>query len=356
MRTVSADGADYRIVRDEGALVRWPASKRSIVFVRKHVVTDGVVIPICGASAQSARAPVLGLYFPNLVRAIGCSCFSSSPRLARVAFESGSRLAQIDSYAFSDCSLESVVIPRAVEVLESHCFSSCRSLTHVTFESHSRLRVLGGFAFFDCALQNVIVPRAVEVVGTHCFGSCSGLRSIEFEENSRLRQIGEWAFSGPSVRCLTVPKSVQVVSGSAFCNASLASIAVEAGSAHLMVVDSILADRIRQKLIRYFGRSPSVTIGKAFIVIGPYCFSSCSSLESVDFEPGAAVRHIGDAAFHRCSIKRIIIPKSAAKWALPASRCRSSRMSHSAQSPRSASSIEACFRGQLCGSSSCRAR
>jgi hypothetical protein len=48
-------------------------------------------------------------------------------------------LAQIESFAFSYSSLESILIPSKVEILGSNCFSNCYSLSAITFEPHSRL-------------------------------------------------------------------------------------------------------------------------------------------------------------------------------------------------------------------------
>jgi hypothetical protein len=67
-------------------------------------------------------------------------------------------LAQIDSNAFSESSLQSIVIPSSVEILGSSCFSRCQSLSSISFESNSRLTRIDSTAFSSSSLQSIIIP------------------------------------------------------------------------------------------------------------------------------------------------------------------------------------------------------
>jgi hypothetical protein len=57
-----------------------------------------------------------------------------------ISFEGDSRLKQIQSSSFADCSVKPIKIPQNVTILNSSCFSSCTSLFSVTFESDSQLK------------------------------------------------------------------------------------------------------------------------------------------------------------------------------------------------------------------------
>jgi hypothetical protein len=70
------------------------------------------------------------------IEIVDSSCFSDSKSLSSITFESNSRLTQIESKAFSNSSLQSILIPRNGEILGSNCFSSCKSLSSITFESN----------------------------------------------------------------------------------------------------------------------------------------------------------------------------------------------------------------------------
>jgi hypothetical protein len=59
--------------------------------------------------------------------------------LKLIVFESISRLTRIESEAFSDLLLQSIVIASNVEILGSCCFCTYKSLSSITYESHSRL-------------------------------------------------------------------------------------------------------------------------------------------------------------------------------------------------------------------------
>jgi hypothetical protein len=57
-----------------------------------------------------------------------------------VTFESNSKLLQIESRAFNECSsLPSICIPSSVKILYARCFDQCSSLSNVTFGPSSRL-------------------------------------------------------------------------------------------------------------------------------------------------------------------------------------------------------------------------
>jgi TPR repeat protein len=98
--------------------------------------------------------------------------FFSSMADAFISFESNSRLIRIESDAFSESSLQSIVIPMSVEILGSSCFSFCRSLSSISFESNSRLIRIESRAFSDSSLQSIMIPMNVEILGSSSFLSC----------------------------------------------------------------------------------------------------------------------------------------------------------------------------------------
>jgi hypothetical protein len=74
-----------------------------------------------------------------LVEVICESCFEMCQGLSSVRFESGSKLARIESKAFANCSsLSSICIPSSIEVLSRGCFFQCTGLSSVAFELGSR--------------------------------------------------------------------------------------------------------------------------------------------------------------------------------------------------------------------------
>jgi hypothetical protein len=101
---------------------------------------------------------------PSNLEILGSSCFSSC-RLQRIVFEAKSHLTRIESRAFYESSLQSILIPSNVEILGSNCFSSCYSFSSITFESNSHLTRIESEAFSFSSLQSILIPRNVETLG-----------------------------------------------------------------------------------------------------------------------------------------------------------------------------------------------
>jgi hypothetical protein len=97
---------------------------------------------------------------PSDIEILGSSCFSSSKSLSSISSESNSQLTQIESFAFSRSSLQSIVIPSTVQILGSSCFSYCRSLSSISFDLPSQLKRKESRALFRTHLKDFI-PSAI---------------------------------------------------------------------------------------------------------------------------------------------------------------------------------------------------
>jgi hypothetical protein len=95
-------------------------------------------------------------------------------------------LTRIESEAFYESSLESILIPMNVEILGSKCFSSCESLSSIVFESNSHFTRIEWEAFYGSSLESILIPMKVEIVGSKCVSYYESLSSITFESNSHL--------------------------------------------------------------------------------------------------------------------------------------------------------------------------
>jgi hypothetical protein len=89
----------------------------------------------------------------------GSLCFSFRKSFSSITFASNSELIRIESSAFYESSLESILIPNNVEILESKCFSSCYSLSSIPFESNSQLKRIESSAFSSSSLESILIPQ-----------------------------------------------------------------------------------------------------------------------------------------------------------------------------------------------------
>jgi hypothetical protein len=100
---------------------------------------------------------------PNRVEILGSSCFSYCESLSSIIFESNSHLIRIESEAFSDSSLESILISNNVEILVSKCCYTRQSLSLITFESNSHLTHIQSFALSG---RSIVIPSKILFVAS----------------------------------------------------------------------------------------------------------------------------------------------------------------------------------------------
>jgi hypothetical protein len=87
----------------------------------------------------------------------------------KLTFETGSKLAIVRDFAFSECSaLQSICIPSSIEIMAKSCFNGCTSLAHLTFEPGSEISLLGESAF----VRPLVRPsRRARPLATDLFGN-----------------------------------------------------------------------------------------------------------------------------------------------------------------------------------------
>jgi hypothetical protein len=115
-------------------------------------------------------------------------------------------------------------------------------------------------AFYNSSLQSILIPRNVEILGLNCFSDCKSLSSITFESNSQLTRIEKGAFSSSSLQSILIPRNVQFIDGSTFLGVTLSSISIESGNEIFVIENDFLIDIINHKLIRNFSKSSEIEI------------------------------------------------------------------------------------------------
>jgi hypothetical protein len=113
------------------------------------------------------------------IEIVGSQCFSSCKSVSSITFELNSHLTQIESEAFSDSSLQSILIPMNVEILGSECFSFCKSLSSITFESNSHLARIESEAFSSSSLQSIFIPSTILFIASDAVDSPSQIRLVD---------------------------------------------------------------------------------------------------------------------------------------------------------------------------------
>jgi hypothetical protein len=108
---------------------------------------------------------------------------------------------------------------------------------------------------------------------------------------------------------MLIPASVRKIDGCAFMKTGIRSIAV-ACSPHFRTDGYFLIDSAGG-IVRYFGDEANLTVPMGIVALRRECFSHCTTLCKVVFEPGSALAEIAENAFSGCTnLELVDIPAS----------------------------------------------
>ncbi len=243
----------------------------------------------------------------------------------------------IYQYAFSGCSITSIIIPDGVISIGQRAFEYCRFLTSITIpdsvtsigdwaflecgnliqnengvdyvdkwvvnsdnSASGMLRTdtkgIADYAFYGCQIKSVIVPDSVIFIGERMFYNNRSLTSITI--GNGVTSIGDETFYNCSnLTSVTIGNSVASIGKSAFSGCG--------GLSEITIPDSVIS--VGNSAFERCGDLTSVTIESGSI--GEFAFSNCSSLTSVTI--GNGVTSLGEYAFAYCSgLSKITIPNS----------------------------------------------
>lgn len=92
------------------------------------------------------------------------------------------RTRSINSVAFRDAKITSVVIPATVTTIGWNCFRECNFLTSVTIPEG--VTSIGLYCFYGCSsLTSVTLPENLKYLGDHCFDGCDSLAEVTFKSD-----------------------------------------------------------------------------------------------------------------------------------------------------------------------------
>ena len=248
---------------------------------------------------------------PNGVTTIEKCAFQNCSELKDVTFQEDSQLRTIEggySYgAFYGCtSLTSIEIPASVQTIGEAAFEACVKLATVKFDKESRLETIDSRSFYSCPITTIDIPASVEIIGAAAFSGCTRLASVKFESNSQLKAIAggynpsDGAFYGcTSLTSIEIPASVQTIGAATFQGCSrLADVKFEEGS-KLSAIEGYCCG---YGCYGAFLGCPLITIDIPASVqtIGEAAFQECTKLATVRFEHNSQLKSI-EGGYYRSS-------------------------------------------------------
>ena len=221
-------------------------------------------------------------------------------------------LSTIDTEAFYNSALKSVIVPNGVTTIEKCAFQNCSELKDVTFQEDSQLRTIeGGYsygAFYGCtSLTSIEIPASVQTIGEAAFQECTKLATVKFEAGSLLETLEGYsgslyygAFYGcTSLTSIEIPASVQTIGAATFQGCSrLADVKFEEGS-KLSAIEGYCCG---YGCYGAFLGCPLITIDIPTSVqtIGAAAFQECTKLATVRFEHNSQLKSI-EGGYYRSS-------------------------------------------------------
>ena len=141
---------------------------------------------ICYPAARAGEEYIV----PDSVLRIGEYAFSSCSLKTLLLPD---KMNSIGSGAFSDCTaLETIALPEGLGTIESAIFAGCSSLTGVNIPFG--VTTIDGAAFMGCSsLTDMVIPGSVTAIGTYVFAG-TGLTEITFRGDAP--SIGDGCFTG----------------------------------------------------------------------------------------------------------------------------------------------------------------
>lgn len=174
----------------------------------------------------------------------------------------------IRTFAFSECTtVTTVILPNSIQSIGDFAFSWASSLDTIVLPNS--LTSIGSFSFWGCnSLTSINIPTSVTKIGDAAFAAC-GLEEVTIPHG--VTRIEKSTFLGCPITSIVIPNSVVSIDDSAFAGTRLETVTFETGT-----------------LLKH---------------IGAYAFWGCNSLTSIVIPNG--VEFIGESAFRDCELLTI---------------------------------------------------
>ena len=192
-----------------------------------------------------------------------------------ITFEADNSIAFADS-SFAGSTIQSITFPSKTSSIASNCFQYCNKLTTVDLSLTQLTTIPDNFFMYCTNLKTVKLPGTIQTVSKYSFYGCN-LDSINIEDTQCV-SISDYSFSQTSLTSITLPITVKSIGTFSFSESEI-----------------------------YTFSFPS---SNNDVVIGKYCFSSCSNLKHVTLPN--RIQTLPEFCFSHCeSLLEITLPSNA---------------------------------------------
>lgn len=186
--------------------------------------------------------------------------------------------------AFSGCkNIMSITLPANVTSIGHRAFSGCTKLTTVNIPE--KVFFIGAEAFAKCkALKAISIPTAVESIGISAFYDCWKLETVTFADDCLITAIENKTFGNcKNLKSIKIPKNVVSIGDDKISDAKSGAFS------ECTTLETV-----------------TFAEGSALKQIGNFAFVSCKALKSITLP--TTLEKIGTGAFRTCALTEITIP------------------------------------------------
>lgn len=239
-------------------------------------------------------------------------------QLRTIEIPKNSHLKMIDSEAFSNSSIESIILPASIKLIDFCSFSYCKNLKTVVISENAENVTLKNDIFYESSVESITFPSGFVIFHDNwCYRVMKLTRIIIPETNKQLiYQNNELLlgksdinsdiydivlFANKEIKKAIIPSFIKRIDPSSFYSCK-----------QLTTVDLSKCNQITEINPRSFYDTSieSIYIPSNVKKIGYNAFSTCKKLKSVTFPKNSQLKIIGHNAFYSTNIDNLIIPDS----------------------------------------------
>jgi hypothetical protein len=303
MSKVSVDAVNYSIFSSDVATVQSFDNCVSIPLPRNSVPFHGKLVRVTVLHPIDVPPSVNTILISRCIRCISRRVFIYGSNSNSLVVELGSELQCIGTSTFEMCSLHCLFLPQSVDFIGSGAFAGCGSIAFVYFHCHSVLCQLKSSTFAGLVnLRAITIPSSLRQIHRGAFHNCNSLLCVTFESPSQCWYIAFEAFSCcPQLQSFFLPPSVEVIDSSGYSDPSPPPRFFPSDSSHFYVENDCLVRIDDQKLILYFGNSPTFCFGAGISIVSEGNFADNDQLQRVVFDSNLRLKVLSACAFSNCA-------------------------------------------------------
>jgi len=130
----------------------------------------------------------------------------------------------ISGLSFSELDygkIVSVILPAGLNTIGDFALAKFTGIKHLDLSS-SNIRTIGDYAFSNCNLETIVLPPNLEEIGSFSFFNNQKLQSITIPDS--VTSIGEWTFNSTGLKTLAIGIGAAYIGREAFYTTNLTSV------------------------------------------------------------------------------------------------------------------------------------